>query len=83
MQGIYFRLKGFLFLGVLGFQNLIPLIWELSQNVILIDFTEQSFQLIQPLLAGSEPGLLTLHFAGLPVLNLRPYNTGKFFFILF
>ena len=37
MQGSSFRFKAFLLLGVLGIQNLIPLVRELSEGVVLID----------------------------------------------
>ena len=38
LQGSSFRFKAFLLLGVLGIQNLIPLVREFSEGVVLIDF---------------------------------------------
>ena len=40
LQGSSFRFKAFLLLGVLGIQNLIPLVREFSEGVVLIDFAD-------------------------------------------
>ena len=40
LQGSSFRFKAFLLLGVLGIQNLLPLVRAVSEGVVLIDFAD-------------------------------------------
>ena len=60
-----FRIEGFLLFGVLCVQGLIPGVRQLAQGVVLIDFANQLFQFLGPLLGGGQPFPLLGYIGGL------------------
>ena len=57
--------KGSLFLCILSVQHLIAAVRQFAQHIVLIDFTEQDFQLGNPLLCGGKACALFTDFCGL------------------
>ena len=51
-----------MFLAVLCVERGIAVVWQLSQNVVLIDFAKKDFQLFQPVFGGGKAGLFLTDF---------------------